>query len=67
MLGRVEQAEAGVVTLSVLYGSMEQVSQTEIKTMGGDPNGRYQFITYAMVLPAPYIIYLKVSEKRVVL
>jgi len=31
MLGRVEQAEAGVMTISASYGTMMPVSQTEIK------------------------------------
>jgi len=66
MLGRVEQAEAGVVTLIAPYGNMKSVSQTEIRTIGGGPNGRFQFITYAMVLPVPYSIYPKVSEKGIV-
>gem|GEM_PF-6087002 len=54
MLGRVEQAEVGVVKKNAPYGIMNPVSQTEIKTIGGGPNGRFQFITYTMVLPVPH-------------
>ena len=37
MLGRVEQAEAGVVTKSAPYGKLMMVSQTKIRTIGGGP------------------------------
>ena len=64
MLGRVEQAEVGVMTISASYGRMMSVSQTEIKTIGGGPDGRFQFITYEMELPVPYSVYPEISEEN---
>ena len=66
MLGRVEQAGAGVVKKNAPYGKMRTVSQTEIITIGGDPNGRFQFITYTMELPIPYCVYPEISTQDTV-
>jgi hypothetical protein len=64
MLGRVEQAEAGVVTKNAPYGKVITVSQTEIKTIGGGPNGRFQLITHQVEMPVSYSVYPEVSEKN---
>jgi hypothetical protein len=63
MLVRVEQAEVGVEKRSAPYGKMITVSQTEIKTIGGGPNGRFQFITHKMEMPVPHSVHPEVQKE----
>lgn len=66
MPGRVEQAEAGVLTKNASNGKVIKVSQTEITTIGGGPNGRVQFITYAMEMPISCCVHPEIQKKSII-
>jgi hypothetical protein len=63
MLVRVEQAEARRRKKTPPYGRMIAVSQTEITTIGGGPNGRFQFITHKVEMPVSHSIYPEIQKE----